>query len=189
MSRFYALCFALLLCGVSVSASGFCGQLTQSAGQVSLSNGANSVTVGGGTWSTSNLGGFTDGQFQNDGGYIVPVGGTYHFDAAIQIQVSSASAPDVGVDLRIVKCSGGCNALCTGGSNLAATLIQSANFYLGDGFTAAFPPTYTLQATFTGSFNTGDLIALCVDSSATSGSVKLVCPTNEVACVFSGFGV
>lgn len=187
MSRFSfaVVCFAMLMCGVS--AAGFSAQLTSSAGQVSLSNGANSVNLGGGVWTTSNLGGFTDGQFQADGGYIVPVGGIYHFDAAVQIQVSSATAPNVGVDIRMVKCAGGCNALCTGGSNVAATLIQSSEFYLGDGFTAAFPPTYSLTASFTGAFNTGDLIALCVDSSATSGAVKLVCPTNEVACVFSGF--
>jgi len=186
MSRlvFLSLCFGML---VSVSAAGFSGQLTQAAGNVALANGANSVNIGGGTWSTTNLGGFTDGQFQADGGYIVPVGGVYHFDATLQVEVSSTASPDETVDVRIVKCASGCNALCTGGTDVAATLIQSATFYLDSGFDAAFPPTYSLSAAFTGSFSTGGLVALCIDSNAQAGAVKLVCPTTTQTCLFSGF--
>lgn len=183
-----ALCFGML---AVASATGFSAQYTQSNGQ-SLSNGANqAATPGtvGGSWSTNNLGGFTDGQFQSDGGYIIPVGGIYHFDATLQVELATASnsAPDQTVDLRIVKCANGCNAFCTGGSDVAATLVQGGTIYLATPFDAAVPPTYSISASFSGTFNTGDLIGLCIDSQAASGAVKLQCVGSSPTCLFSGF--
>jgi hypothetical protein len=175
-------CFGSLLSGAS--AAGFSAQLQQPSGSVALANGANSVNTGA-SWSTTALAGFTDGQFQADGGYIVPVGGTYHFDTTMTVEVNTISAPDQTVHVRIVKCANGCNALCSGNTAVAATLIQSGTFYLDTGFSAAFPPTYAISAAFTGYFNTGDLIAVCIDNSATSGAVRLLCEPNT--CAFSGF--
>lgn len=189
MSRaflFALVCFAVVY---SVSAAGFSAELTEPGGVAALSNGANSLTLSGGSWSTSGSGGFTDGQFQADGGYIIPNNGVFHFDGSIQVSVTTASAPNAEVDIRIVKCGAGCNALCTGGTNVAGTLLVDNVLYLGDGFTNAAPPTYSLRISFTGSFNTGDIIGLCVDNLGSSGAVQLVCPTNEVSCVFSGFGI
>jgi len=170
-----------------VSCAGFSSRLTSNAGLVSLNNGANSVTAGA-SWSTTGLGGFTDGQFQSDGGYIIPVGGVYHFDATIQVQVSSSTAPDEDVDIRLVKCANGCNALCTGNTDLGATLIQVGE-YVGDGFNSAPPPAFSLAASFTGSFNSGDIIAVCIDSNANTGAIQLSCSSTQSACEFSGFGL
>lgn len=179
----FVVCVSSLVCGVWCA--GFSAQLTQTMGSAPLTNGANSINTGSGIWSTSGLGGYTDGQFQADGGYIIPVGGNYHFDGLIQIIVNTVAAPLQMVDLRLVKCANGCNALCTGGSVMAQTLVQSGTLYLSEGFTAAFPPTYQLSVAFSGAFNTGDLIAMCVDSGATSGAIRISCPANT--CVFNGF--
>lgn len=177
-------CLGSLVCGVW--SAGFSASLTQTGGSAPLANGANSVNTGSGVWSTSGLAGFTDGQFQADGGYIIPVGGNYHFDGVIQVEVNTVDAPLQTVALRLVKCANGCNALCTGGSVIAQTLVQSGTIYLSQGFTAAFPPTYSLSVAFSGAFNTGDLIAMCVDSEATSGAVRILCPSNAPVCAFSG---
>lgn len=182
---FALVCFSVLLC--SVSAAGFSASLTQSSGTLALNNGANSVTGGGGSWSTNGNAGFTDGQFQSDGGYIVPVSGVYHFDATMQIQVSTTAAPNEMTDIRLVRCASGCNSLCGNSGNVAQTLLQSGEFYLDAGFDTAAPPSYSLSVSFTGSFSTGDIIGVCVDSDANSGAVKLYCPTTQAACAFSGF--
>lgn len=183
---FAGVCFALLLCSASAA---FSALLQQSSGTLALNNGANSVTAGSGAWSTTGTAGFTDGQFQADGGYTVPVTGVYHFDATMQIAVTTTNAPDEMADIRLVRCASGCNALCVGDSTVATTLLQSGSIYLADGFDAAPSPTYSLSVSFTGSFNTGDIVGVCVDNDASSGAIKLVCPNTQEVCAFSGFAV
>lgn len=180
-------CFGAMLAGVS--ATGFSAQLTQSAinGAQNLAIGANSITVGGATWTTTAASGFTDGQFNTaDGVYSIPVQGFYHFDATVNVQVEQTGSINMPVDLRVVKCNNGCNAICTGGNFLAQTIAQS-NFFISDGLNGAHTPMYAVSVAFTGAFNTGDLVALCLDQSANSGIIQLNCQTN--LCTFSGFSV
>lgn len=176
-------CFGAMLCGVS--AAGFSAQLIQSLGEP-LANGANNLNNANSHWTTTALGGFTDGNFLSDGAYTIPVGGIYHFDAAMTVKVSQTQVPDQTVNLRIVRCSNGCNALCTGGSQIAQTLAQTGT-YASDAFNSAFPPTFSLEAAFTGTFNTGDLIALCIDNHAQGNAMTLTCNANQ--CTFSGYSV
>ncbi|GAM18687.1 hypothetical protein SAMD00019534_018620 [Acytostelium subglobosum LB1] len=188
MKFFLLLTIAALLCAQTLAATnGFSANLINSPA-LSLVNGAQSLSTVGG-WSTGGNG-FNLGNFGANGGYTIPVAGIYHFDANVLINVASATAPNQNVDIRIVNCAAGsgCNAYCAGGSVLGRTLTQGGSTWLGSGFNLAFPPNYNLKASYTGFFNVGDTIAVCIDNWAASGQVKLNCASSPL-CTFAGFQI
>jgi len=163
---------------------GFSASLTQP--NYLLGNGANDVYSGatGSSWSTS-APGFSDGNFAINGGYSVETAGVYYFYASVLLEVATSSAPNQNVDIRIVKCTiGSCSGYCHG-NNPGVTLIQGGDVWLGSGIGFS-TPAYALSASYIGTFNVGDEIALCVDNWATTNSVKLVCPGSGT-CTFGGF--
>lgn len=124
-------------------------------------------------WSTNVNNGppywYNDGSFNaSNGMYQVPVSGMYAINANVFFTVTSATAPNQNIDLRLVQCYNiGCSsfpshvAVC---NSVFMGISQQGNTWLNDVPAGGGHPAYNPVLAWTGFLTAGAYISLCFEN-------------------------